>query len=315
MTNIYLLTSDTDPVGNAIVPLLSGKDGLRRLEPDDLDDFELGETDVLLVGELSNGQSKIDVPPEAGLIQLLGCRTTDSLFNQPEQTTVVIAGISPVIAPRVAKRIIGFSGSLGVKSEDLWGVIGLGAVGCEVVNNVTSTGSTVMVADVRTPPTGLLADLGIRRQTVDLLVSGSDVISLHVRPGPTAAPLISDRELNLMKSSAVLINTSDSSIVDELAVVAALEAGSLAGYATDCPGAIVSNAEESLISSGRLIVTTNPLPNQIGAASEIAKYVLANIDAFLEGSEINGTIESIDFPPVGDPSFWSSQMIPRQKSN
>ena len=115
-----------------------------------------------------------------------------------------------------------------------------------------------------------------------------------------------------MKDGAVLVNTSDSSVIDDEAVLDALANGPLGAYATDCPGEIIDGADGSIASSGKLIITTNPLTNQIGAAQQIAKFVAANVQAFFDGSNIEGIIDLIDFPTIGDPSFWSSRMSPRQ---
>jgi lactate dehydrogenase-like 2-hydroxyacid dehydrogenase len=208
--------------------------------------------------------------------------------------------------------VAGFGGPLRVKPGASWGVIGLGEIGAEVARKVTATGGSVVIADIRTPRLGLLAELNVRRYSLDLLVAGSDAISVHVHLGPTASPLISGRELGLMKPGAVLINTSHPSVVDEKAVVEALSAGTLAGYATDCPGEVISGVDESLASPGKLFITTNPLTNQVGAAQQIAKFVAANIQAFRDGSGVEGMIDLVDFPTVGDPSFWSSRMSPRQ---
>ncbi|MCH8115376.1 MAG: hypothetical protein IIB25_07850, partial [Chloroflexi bacterium] len=227
----------------------------------------------------------------------------------------VVAGISPVIAPRVANRAVGFTGPLRVQrgaGVPSWGIIGFGNTGTEVARKLASTGASVNMADIRTPRSGVLAELGVRRHSLDLLIAGSDVITLHVQPGPTASPLITERELSLMKTGAVLINTSDSSVVDESAVLESLLNGPLGGYATDCPGEVIGTAVESLASSGKLIITTNPLTNQVGAAQQIAKFVAANVQAFRDGSSIEGKIEPVDFPKIGDPSFWSSRMSPRQ---
>lgn len=250
--------------------------------------------------------------PARGLIQYLGCRPAASVLDHVDSSDVIVAGISTIIAPRVANRVIGFTGPLSARPKPSWGVIGLGEVGCEVVRKVTANRAPVVVADMRTPRAGVLADLGVRRQTLDLLVSGSDVVTIHVHAGPTAAPLISERELRLMSPDAVLINTSHDSVVDELDVIGALENGEIAGYATDCPGEAVSGADYELVSFGKLIITTNPLTNQIGAAQQIAKFVADNVEAFASGSKVRGRFEVIDFPTVGDPSFWSSRMSPRQ---
>ena len=312
MANIYLLTSESDPVGNAVESLFEKSSPLQRISSIDLSDIDFGESDALILGDgVSNEFSTGDLP-ESGLIQFIGCRPTAELLDRAEDSDAFVVGISPSIAPRVANRVIGFTGPLKTKVMPDWGVIGLGEVGSEVTKKVTANRSLVAIAEMRTPRSGLMDELGVRRQSLDLLVAGSDVVSIHIHQGPTAAPLISERELNLMKSDAVLINTSSSTVIDEVAVVDALSRGRLAGYATDCPGEVINGADESLATTGKLIITTNPLTNQIGAAQQIAKYVEANVTAFSNGSRVQGKFDVIGFPSLGDPSFWSSQMSPRQ---
>ncbi len=312
MTNIYLLASESDSVGNAVESLFEKSHPLQRISSIDLSDIEFGSSDVLILGEGMPNEFSTGQLPDSGFIHFIGCRPTVELLDRAPNSDALVAGISPSIAPRVANRVIGFTGPLNIKAMPDWGIIGLGEVGSEVVKKVTANRSSVVIAEMRTPRSGLLDELGVRRHSLDLLMSRSDVVSIHVHQGPTAAPLISERELNLMKSDAVLINTSSSTVVNETAVLEALSDGKLAGYATDCPGEVVSNADESLVTSGKLIITTNPLTNQIGAAQQIAKYVEANVIAFSNGSGVQGKFDVIDFPAVGDPSFWSSQMSPRQ---
>lgn len=321
--NTILVATENDPVANAVFSALDGMSGLRRVEPEDFpsDQLRFGDKDILLVGDsgleaVSNHENEQNYP---GLAQFLGCRPPIALVDRLLETGTVAAGISPVIAPRVANRVIGFSGPLASSqgepdgdSVPVWGIVGSGVTGVEVARKLVSTGASVGVADIRTPRAGLLAELGIRRHSLDLLFAGSDVITLHVQPGPTASPLVSGRELGLMKSGAVLINTADSSVVDEAAVLDALANGPLGGYATDCPGDVLGGVDDPVASVKNLIITTNPLTNQIGAAQQIAKFVTANIEAFRDGSGIEGKIDVVDFPKIGDPSFWSSKMSPRQ---
>lgn len=312
MSNVLLLTTESDPVADAVGSALDGVVEFIRLDPGEIGqrDLELGSEDVLLVADSALEEVSFEYG-QPGLVQFLGCRQSPELIGRLSSTDSVIAGISPAIAPRVSNRVIGFAGSLlahaGERDAE-WGVIGLGSTGTELAWKLAETGTSVTVADIRTPRVGILDELGARRKTLDLLVSGADVISLHVGAGPTASPLISERELGLMKPEAILINTSASGIVDEQAVLAAVSGGMLGGYATDCPGDVVRGADDSLVSSGELIVTTNPLTNQIGAAQQLAKYVAMNVHAFRNGEDVEGRIEMIDFPKIGDPSFWSSKM-------
>ncbi|MCZ6539424.1 MAG: NAD(P)-dependent oxidoreductase [Chloroflexi bacterium] len=326
-TDIILIATETDPVAAAVTAAFGAASedlgSLRRIEPDDFPAGELGRgaKDVLLIGDSAPGAAatnKFDqIKP--GLVQFLGCRPPTALVDHLQTAGTVVAGISPVIAPRVANRVVGLAGPLlssqnvrRGESGPVWGIVGMGVTGTEVARKLVSTDATVNMADIRTTRSGVLLELGVRRLSLDLLVAGSDALTLHLYPGATAAPLITARELGLMKDGAVLINTSHSSIVDEEAVLEALATGPLGAYATDCPGDVIGNADASLASSGKLIITTNPLTNQIGAAQQIAKFALANVRAFLDGSNIEGKIDLIDFPITGDPSFWSSRMSPRQ---
>ncbi len=316
MPKTYLLSADSDPVGKAVAALLAGTAGFEVVSPAELSNAELGSGDVLLADD-SAFDSDIDFTAIAhGMVQFLHCSPSPELVARLIEVGATVAGISPVIAPRVANRAVGFGGPLRVKPDAQWGVIGLGEVGSEVVRKLAPSEATAVIAEVRTPRSGLLAEFSVRRLSLDLLVAGSDAASLHVHRGPTASPLISERELNLMIDGAALINTSHASIVDEEAVLASLADGPLGGYATDCPGETLANLDEvlreSLVSSGKLFVTTNPLTNQVGAAQQIAKFVATNIEAFADGSGVKGIIDPIDFPKIGDPSFWASRMSPRQ---
>ena len=312
MSKVLLLAKETNPVAKAVESVFENDLLFKRLNVESTDPVELDDLDILIIDELNTGQSSIFDKNRPDFVHFLDCRVSIPLVVELFNAQVPVAGISPAISQRVSNRVLGFAGPLRVKPDADWGIIGIGDVGFEVARNLTLSGANVGVADVRTPRARTLTELNVRRQSLDLLLSGSDVISIHVYPGPTACPLISEREINLMRPGAVLVNTSDPSVVDEADVLEALSNGSLAGYATDCPGEHISGADENLISSGKLLVTNNPLTNQIGAAQQIAKHVHSNVQSFRAGEEIMGRVEPIDFPTVGDPSFWSSRMSPRQ---
>jgi D-3-phosphoglycerate dehydrogenase len=106
------------------------------------------------------------------------------------------------------------------------GVVGLGAVGRRVAALFTALGAPVAGYDP------FVAVPEVRALPLDDLFAGSDVISLHVPPLPSG-PLVTARELGTVPAGAVLVNTARAALVDDAAVLRALETGRLAGYAVD----------------------------------------------------------------------------------
>src|SRR5207237_421941 len=76
-------------------------------------------------------------------------------------------------------------------------------------------------------------ELGLSWTPLDDLLRQSDFVSLHARLTPETRHLIGERELELMKRSAYLINTARGPLVDEQALVSALKARRIAGAGLD----------------------------------------------------------------------------------
>ena len=109
------------------------------------------------------------------------------------------------------------------------GVVGLGRLGSMVAEYGLAFGMTVLAADpfVKTAPKG------VKRVPFAKLLENSDVVSLHVPLIDETEGLIDATALKRMKPGAVLINTARGGVVDEKAVLKALQSGKLAGYAAD----------------------------------------------------------------------------------
>ncbi len=110
------------------------------------------------------------------------------------------------------------------------GVVGMGQIGRRVARIGLGIGMRVAGYDLRRDP-ALELPASFRWDDLDTLLSESDVISLHVPPGPI--PLLGHREFAAMRRGAVVINTARAELVDETAALAALESGQLAAYAVD----------------------------------------------------------------------------------
>jgi D-3-phosphoglycerate dehydrogenase len=113
------------------------------------------------------------------------------------------------------------------------GVIGVGNVGKAVVRRATAFGMQVLGNDLVQMPVDFLAETGIEVVSKEELLQEADFVSLNCTLNPTSFHLISDNEFVLMKSTAVIINTARGPIIDEPALIRALQNEQIAGAALD----------------------------------------------------------------------------------
>jgi len=113
------------------------------------------------------------------------------------------------------------------------GVIGVGNVGKAVLRRAQAFGMHLLGNDIVPMPEDFLAATAIQMVDLETLLRQSDFVSLNCDLNPTSRHLISNRELSLMKQSAVLINTARGPIIDEPALVKAIQEKSIAGAALD----------------------------------------------------------------------------------
>jgi phosphoglycerate dehydrogenase-like enzyme len=112
------------------------------------------------------------------------------------------------------------------------GVIGLGGVGGHAARIAGAFGMRLLAWSPRLTA-ATAAQAGAERRELDDLMRESDVVSVHVSLTPESRGLIDARRLALMKRTAVLINTARGPIIDEEALVTALQEGRIAGAGLD----------------------------------------------------------------------------------
>jgi D-3-phosphoglycerate dehydrogenase len=113
------------------------------------------------------------------------------------------------------------------------GVIGVGYVGKAVVRRATAFGMRVLGNDLVEMPFDFLAENQIDMVSKEELLQQADFVSLNCTLNPTSFHLIGDTEFALMKSTAVIINTARGPIIDEPALIRALQSEQIAGAAMD----------------------------------------------------------------------------------
>jgi phosphoglycerate dehydrogenase-like enzyme len=112
------------------------------------------------------------------------------------------------------------------------GIIGAGNIGRKVARRFKSFETEILYCDAR-PATDIENVLGVRKVSLEELLAKSDIITLHVPLLKETRGLIGRHTLPLMKPNAVVINTSRGPVIDEQALVAALEEGLIAGACLD----------------------------------------------------------------------------------
>jgi len=108
-------------------------------------------------------------------------------------------------------------------------VVGCGAIGAAVARRAAGLGMRVLGYDLPRVP----SEPPIERVPLEELLASSDLVSLHAALTPESHHLIGAEALGRMRPSAFLVNTARGGLVDTAALLAALDAGELAGAALD----------------------------------------------------------------------------------
>lgn len=167
-----------------------------------------------------------------------------------------------------------------------FGVVGTGAIGLRVAEIASAFGCEVL-AYSRTRRADAV-EKGIKYVDLDTLLKESDIVSLHVPLNESTKNLIDEKKINLLKSSAILINTARGPVVDNTALAKALNEGKIAGAGID-----VFENEPPIASIHPLINAKNTvLTPHVAFATEEALYIRAqivfdNIDKWLQGISQN----------------------------
>ena len=113
------------------------------------------------------------------------------------------------------------------------GLVGFGAIANQTAKRLRAFGSDVYYWNRNRKPSELEEEYEVHYLPLDELARTCDIISVHVAVTPETTNLIDARFLELMKDDAILINTARGEIVDQVALAAALEQGSIGGAGLD----------------------------------------------------------------------------------
>ena len=135
------------------------------------------------------------------------------------------------------------------------GLVGLGQIGRQVARRLLPFGVKLQYHDVVQAPTEVTDSLQIRYVSWSELLETSDIVSLHVPLMESTRGLIGAAELAQMKPDAIVINTARGGVIDEPALVAALQRGHLGGAGLDAFDAEPFPAGQALAGFDQVVLT------------------------------------------------------------
>lgn len=128
---------------------------------------------------------------------------------------------------------------------------------------------------------------GIEKRTMDELLKESDVVSLHCPLTPDTHHLINSETLQMMKPSAILINTGRGPLVNDQAVADALKANRLRAYCADVLSEEPPQANHPLLKCENAFITPHIAWATKEARTRLIDVAVGNVKAFMSGKPVN----------------------------
>jgi glyoxylate reductase len=288
-SELVLLDNDEPKGYTELAPHLAEVEGILCLLSDSIDRQVMDSAPSLrVVANYAVGFDNIDVEEAT--------RRGIAVTNTPDVLTEATADLAWALLLAAARRVVegdrftragrfrGWGPLLllgGAVCGKTLGIVGAGRIGSAVARRASGFKMRVLYAELHERQ-GLERQTGATRVPLDVLIRESDYLSLHVPLTEETRHLIGREELGMMKRSAYLVNTSRGAVVEEAALIEALESGVIAGAGLD----VYENEPE--IPDRLLRLENVTLLPHLGSATvetrgEMAKMAARNLLTGLEG--------------------------------
>ena len=177
----------------------------------------------------------------------------------------------------------------GIQGRQL-GIVGMGDIGQALARRAKAFGMTIAYSNRKPVASHIEAELGATFMSLDELLATSDVVSLNCPYSPATHHLMGAEQFAAMKNTAILVNTARGPVVDEAALVHALETTKIAGAGLD----VYEN--EPFIHPGlkrpNVVLTPHIASSTIKTRNQMAVRAATNIIDFLEGNVPADVVEN-----------------------
>lgn len=287
-----------------LLEAIGGRDGLLLTGQDRLDEQALDAAGPRLraVANYAVGYDNVDLP--ALTARGIG------FSNTPDVLTEATADLTWALLLAAARRIAEGDrfvrsgrwqgwGPMQMLGPDVagqaLGLVGAGRIGCAVARRAMGFGMAVLYFN-RSPRPELERASRAARMDLDGLLARADFVSIHLPLTAETRHIIGRRELELMKPTAVLVNTSRGPVVDEAALAAALREGTIAAAGLDV------YEKEPVVHPDLLRLENVVLAPHLGSATHQTRAKMAEVAAGCLVAMLRG-----ECPPqcLNPEVFWS----------
>jgi len=228
----------------------------------------------------------VDAAKEVGII----------ICNQPGTNAPFVSEHAIALMLAVAKRTSFYTAQL---KSGVWfhvdgvylagktlGIIGTGNIGKLTAEKAKALGLNV-IAWTYNPNLDWSKSTGVEYVSLDELLKKSDVVSLHTRLSPDSEGLIGEKEIQLMKPGALLINVGRGPLIDTTAMVSALHSGHLGGAGLDVFDVEPLTKDHPIFDCENVVLTPHTADVVPEGVDVLNFGAVENVLAFLKGNPVN----------------------------
>ena len=175
------------------------------------------------------------------------------------------------------------------------GIVGLGRIGSRVARRLQGWECEVVYSDVVDISAELEEELNVTRLPLNELLQTSDIITLHVPLGTQTRHFMGDREFDMMKPTVIFINACRGPVVDEAALIRALNDGKVAAAGLDVLEQEPTPVDNPLLKMDNVLITPHLTAFSQEAGEKSRMFAITNAAQVAGGNDPDSVVPSTDF--------------------
>ena len=173
------------------------------------------------------------------------------------------------------------------------GILGFGKIGIAVAKRLAGWDCELVYFDTAVVSRDVEESSRTTRVGLDVLLATSDIVTVHVPLNRTTKGMLSDPQFELMKQSGIVINTSRGPVVDEAALVRALDTGRIAGAGLDVTEVEPIRPDSPLLNRNNVLLTPHMAGTTVEALEQSLDFAIANVNRLAAGEEPQAIVQPV----------------------